>query len=101
MLIIPYINVNSFSRISNALRFSIPNDILSNVSITLYLLFQPAYVDILSSRKNIKLELKLECISYLLSKLENTLNSDILNFVASKNIFKVIFIESQILMVLM
>ena len=60
ILIIPYINVNSFSRISNTLRFSIPNDILSNVSITLYLLLQPAYVDILSSRKKIKLELKLE-----------------------------------------
>ena len=55
ILIIPYINVNSFSRISNALRFSISNDIFSNVS-------KPAYVDILSSRKNIKLELKLECI---------------------------------------
>ena len=60
ILIIPYINVNSFSRISNALRFSISNDILSNVSITQYMILQSAHVDILSSRKNIKLEFKLD-----------------------------------------
>ena len=60
ILIIPYINVNSFSRISNALRFSISNDMLSNVSITQYMILQSAHVDILSSRKNIKLELKLD-----------------------------------------
>ena len=112
LLIIPYINVNSFSRISNALRFSISNDILSNVSITQYMILQSSYVDILSSRKNIKLELKHDkyfTLFYLNWKYSYVWIdekwfqwmisifmewNDILDFVAIKNIFKATFNES-------